>query len=191
MLNTSSSYELNETTTSKDSLKSSKKSEAQSPIKLPRIRFETDTTYTVPIVKIKNKKVKSQDKSVGKLKDKQAIKVNDVTEIMSKDLPRAIFKNLVISPKRTTKIFTTLETSSNCEPLKIVSNSKKCYRKSRVDLNKKKSNLMFEKLIRDIQTSSERSAHKKRGNSSTQVRAISPWMYQGSSRRFSIFAKII
>ena len=107
---------------------------------------------------------------------------------MSKDLPKTLFKSIVITPRRTSRIFASMDTSSSYEPNKLLKKSRKSYR-HRMDFTKQVKNSMLDKIMKEIEITSENTKAKNKKNGSSIVRPISPWLYQGNSRRFSIFSQ--
>jgi hypothetical protein len=172
MLCTSSSFELTETNCSKESMKIPKKTDTVSPVRLPRIKIEAETSVSLPIVRVEAKKLKTMKNSAQKLlKFKQAIKVTDLTESLSKDLP-TMFKTIVVSPKRTSKIFASLDNNGSPEPFKLLKKSTKNYGIN--DISQKHKNATMEKILKEIDFSSEFSRDRKKHNAMSVIRPISP-----------------
>lgn len=184
MLCTTISFEQNETKGSKDSLGLQKKSEI-SPIRLPRIKIDADPNFLIPVVKIKSKPHKSLEKTLYKIKNMKAIKVNDITETMSKDLPKTLFRNIVISPRQTSKIFASIDISQSYEA-KSHKSTPSPYRKTKT-FRSQSHNPGLEKILKEIENTSEFFKATRAGKGTSATRPISPWLYQGNSRRFSIF----
>ena len=163
---------------------------------MPRIRAETETgteaeagtetEFCLPKVRIVERRHKSLGKTMAKIKKMKAIKVNDITESVSKDLPKTLFRSIVITPRKTSKIFASFDNSTLCES-KNYQGSRRIY-KNKKNIFKQHKNQALEKIMKDIENVSELCKNNKGFQASPITRPISPWLYQGNSRRFSIFA---
>jgi hypothetical protein len=185
---TSGSNDLIETRSSKDSFKytSIKRSEAQTPIYLPTIKNDLDYFYESPVVEIKKiKKEKLMENVIQRNKARQALRVTDVTESLSKDLPRTLFRTIVITPKQKSKIFATIVENVRNETVVLGRLGKRADEARNRSSSPPKRKI--ENKIRDITENTEYGGRRKHNLS---VRPVSPWMYQGNSRRFSIFSKV-
>jgi hypothetical protein len=187
MINVSSSIEFTDSIVLKETSKNFYKREYQSPIKLPKIKIEYESNLSTPVLKPETRKQRTLEKTMQKPQDRQAIKLNDVTETLSKDLPKTLFKSIVISPKRTSKIFAAIECTNPNDQNKSIKNPNSF--KDRKEILKKKKNAMLDKILQEIEITSEFSKERKKNHGSSIVRPISPWLYQGNSRRYSIFSK--
>jgi hypothetical protein len=184
MLYTSTSFDLSDTKISKESFHA-KKFDSPSPVWLPKIKIDAEVQFIAPIIRIQAKNHRSFDKTINKIKNLKAIRVNDITETMSKDLPRTLFRSIVISPRRTSKIFASIDFSQSCEP--------KSYKRSPKTKNSSPSKIKnpnLDKLLKEIGQSSEGFRNYKQTPPNSVTRPISPWLYQGTSRRFSIFSNL-
>ena len=154
---------------------------------LPRIKADAESAFNLPVVRIAERKHKSLDKTMYQIRNMKAIKVNDITESMSKDLPKTLFRSVVITPRRTMRIFASIDVSSSCEP-RIYQGSRRDYRNNKRNLFKLQKNHGLEKIMKDIENVSVLGKNSRGLQGSPATRPVSPWLYQGNSRRYSIFA---
>lgn len=155
------------------------------PIKLPMIRIENEILCNQPTVKIRTKSIRNSLQNLKKSREKKAIKLNDLTDTVFKDLPKSLLKDIVISPKLTNKILAVMDSGifSECKSEK----KKRSARRANCLSNSKKS--PFENIFKDLDNPYEYTQeYRKKKNVSVMVRPVSPWLYQGKSRHYSIFS---
>jgi hypothetical protein len=124
--------------------------------------------------------------ALKKPKQKLALKVNDLTDKIFKDLPVNMNKTLVVSPKLTTKIIASAESSLLNERTE---HKKRFEKRQKLVSWARRKKSPFEHVFKDLSGNSEFSSEKReKVNASTLARPASPWLYQGRSRYYSVFS---
>lgn len=154
-------------------------------IKLPTIKIENEFMCNKPKVKVRTKPIRDSLKNLKKSKERKVVKLNDLTDSVFRDLPKSLLKDIVISPKLTNKIFAAIDSGLFSESRSDM--RKRSARRANCLSNSKKS--PFENIFKDLDNSYEYTQeYRKKKNVSVMVRPVSPWLYQGKSRHYSIFA---
>ena len=167
-----------------DSYKKEKKHEI-SPIKLPTVRIESEIVCSKPRVRVRTKPARNSLKNLKTSKERKAVKLHDLTDSVFRDLPKSLLRDIIISPKLTNKIFAAIDSGLFSESRSDM--RKRSARRTNCLSNSKKS--PFENIFKDLDNYYEYTQeYRKKKNASVMVRPVSPWLYQGKSRHYSIFA---